>query len=686
MAPDDAKVFLGKPGPYELVITPDEGKPLKVEALYILKILPGSVPYENRIVVADRRCWWSYWHLGPRRYNMRRATGVKRLISNVEFAQPFDTAPDLAYADYSEDNDRPWTARRVFSDIMDAVSEKEKRDFGVAFKTLVRNEIGSKLTPFPVEELQIDDAADAGINRILQYFPEAALYVNPAGDVVIYSRATGGEADVVKGILPEIAFEGHTDLVKNLNVRPKEIHVLFTRKIEYRVNFLENALASGATVSEGGISADRMDNVLPLPDYTLTVSGKTLNQGTYITMDEAFNSWGNLPIQGVSRQMDHDIARRAFIPGMDMWEALAITGEQVPQDGDLANWIGRIAAVQSHYRMTFRLSKKLMDKVYLVEAFRIATIDPQTGQRAPAVAFGDYCIIPTQRLRRKRAGAGEEMPYAINRTAYPTDGGALDSSVRPSPAVVSILDEGQGIIHLDYNVDPARTYEMILPSQIESSTIPTSNIRNRDLPIAFNAVIDNTRAPMLSAQFKCCVLLTVTPASPNTEAQLHRIVIKPQQVASFLPNLKAAALGEANGPTMEVRISGSIEVARVQWLDARKNDIEKAIGIQDGEPDLSGLVINEGVTSANGGASLNNIALAQAASIYASMVDRYQGEGTGYMNATLEPSGYVGQIDHVVGTDAVATTRVTFPEDVQPMSLFAYLGAGDRKVIMKLVR
>jgi hypothetical protein len=137
---------------------------------------------------------------------------------------------------------------------------------------------------------------------------------------------------------------------------------------------------------------------------------------------------------------------------------------------------------------------------------------------------------------------------------------------------------------------------------------------------------------------------------------------------------------------MEIRISGSIEVARVQWLDARKDDIEKAIGIQDGEPNLNGLVINEGVTSANGGASLNNIALAQAASIYASLVDRYQGESTGYMNANLEPSGYVGRVEHMVGTDAVATTRVSFPEDVQPISLFAYLGAGDRKVIMKLVR
>lgn len=695
MAPDDAKAFVGNPGPYTLLITPEEGKALKVENLYVLKVLPGSVPFENRVMVADRRCWWSLWHLGPRRYNMRRATGVKRLVSNTEFAQPFDTAPDLAYADYSVDSGpveanssarRPWVARRIFNDILQTLSDKERRDFGRQFKVIVRDEVGSKLTPLPVEELQVDDSGDAAVNRILQYFPEAALYINPSGDAVVYSRATGKEADIVKGILPEIAFEGHTDLVKNSNIRPRAIHVLFTRKLEYRVNFIENSLASGATVTSDGIAADRMDNVLPLPDYSLPVNGKVLNQGTYITVDDAFRSWGPLPIQGVTRNLDHDIARRAFVPGMDLWEALAITGEQVPQDGTLADWIGRLAALQSHYRTTFGLSKKLMDKVLLVESFRVATINPQTGQRAPAVAFGDYCIIPTQRLRRKRAGNGEQMPYAINRTAYPTDGGTLDSTVRPSPAVVSILDEDQGIIHLEYSIDPARTYEMILPSQIESSTIPTSNIRNQDLPIAFNSVIENTQAPMLSSSFKCCVLLTVTPASPNTEAQLHKIVIKPNDVAGLLPDTKAAALNDAKGPTMEIRISGAIEVARVQWLDARKNDIEKAIGIQSGEPDLSGLVINEGTTSANGGASLNNIALAQAASIYASLVDRYQGEGTGYMNAGLEPAGYVGAIEHNVGIDAVATTRVSFPEDVQPISLFSYLGAGDRKVIMKLVR
>src|SRR3972149_6974699 len=79
---------------------------------------------------------------------------------------------------------------------------------------------------------------------------------------------------------------------------------------------------------------------------------------------------------------------------------------------------------------------------------------------------------------------------------------------------------------------------------------------------------------------------------------------------------------DARGPVMEIRVPPSLETARVTWLDAREQDLEKLFGIREGVPDLTGLVLND--VSSVGGASLQAIALAIAARTYGILTDRLQ--------------------------------------------------------------
>lgn len=684
LTPDDAMTFAGNAGPHDLVITPAEGKPLTVKNLWVLKIMPGESAYFSRVMVADRRWMWSLWHLGPFRFNMRRNVGVKRIIDNQNIAVDFDRAPQVAYWKWSLDESKVWTVKRMIEKTLKAVASREQRDYGTSFPINIRSEVGAANDALPIEELTIDDQADLGVNRAMSYVPQATLYVDYDGNVVVYSRATGAEAGIVKGIVPELVGMGHTDLVKNRNVRPKKIIVKFTREIELRVNFIEVAVAAGQTVTDDDPDSRTMENVLPIPDYSLSVRGRTLPQGTYIQVNDAFRSWGNLPLVGATVPLDHKLVQRAFIPHMDLWAALTLAGQRPDEKGTLKNWVGRIAAVQNNYRRTFRLSSTLMDRVMSVRAYRLATIDPQSGQRAPSPAYGDYAIMYTQRSIWRNRAQGAPLDYAINRSAYP--GANLDDTVEPSPAVVSVPDSDQGIIHVDYVVDPNRTYEMILPSQIEAGSMPTADLRQRTRSISFDTVIDATNPPRLSSAFKLAVIVTVVPAAPNDETQLHSIEVKPEDVASLIPNKKAAALGECDGPTMEIRIGPQVEVARIQWLDARAADIEKALGIQKGEPDLSGLVVNEAGGAGKFGASLNNIARAAAARVYASLVDRYQGEASGAFNPDLQLAGYADAIAQTVDSDGFPSTSVTFPEDIAPVPIAAFMNASDRAAIFKLVQ
>lgn len=704
MAPDDA-LALSK-GPFDLVITPPEGKGITVTNLWLLNIQPGDSPFISKVTIADRRWFWSYRHTGPKNYNIRRNVGNKRILSNFSAAVDFDRAPQVAFAPWSlQKNTIRWVARTMLEDVMEDVAEAEKSATGQKFTLVVDSRIGTAIKGLPIESLTIDDAGDSAVRRAIGYLPEAGVYVDYDGKVVIFSRAGGDEAGIVKALMPELRGPGHTDLVKNSAIRPREIHVLFTREVELRFDFLEETRATNQTVVAGSEPADlrRMDNVLPITDYQLQVSEvdtKPLCQGTWITFDQAFRAWEELPLVGADVKLDHPLIQKAFIPQMDLWAALKIAGDRPDEQGTLRNWVGRISACQNHYRRTFRLRRKWMDRIMAIRPYRLSTVDPQSGQRGPATAHGDYAIIYTQRSIWRNRAQGKPLDYAINKTAYPSGGNGasgvpnFNSETEVSPAIVSIVDKDQGIVHVDYVVDPNRVYEMILPSQISQgnntrtwSAMPTADISDRKRPIAFNAVINANDPPRLSPAFKIAIMLTAVPASPNSNQQLHRIVIKPSDIADLLPAASTVGLGDAKGPIMEIRVGPNTEVARIQWLDSRSTEIEKIFGITEGTPNLDGLVLNVGdTTDAEKGASLKSIAKARAAAVYASLTDRYEGSMTGYMNGNVTMNGWTDEITHTLKPDGQTTTEVKFPPAVPQMSVMSFLDSNARAAILHLVK
>lgn len=691
IAPADALELYAKRGPLELRILPVEGTPVLVKNLWVLNVLPGPNPYVSRVVVADRRWFWPYAHV-LLRMNMRRNVGIKRILANDQFAVEFDRAPDVAFWKWSlENGNRRFVALNMLKKVFDQVSDAEKEGGGEAVRWKVDDRVGSKIGNLPIEELQIDDPGDAAVLRAIQALPEAGVTVDYDGTVIIFSKAAGDENEIVKALMPEMRDEGHTDLVKNGNIRPREIHVYFTREVELRFDFVEVARAVGATVTALE-DLRRMENVLPISDYQLLVSEidakRALCQGTWITVDQGFRSWGTLPIPGTAKKLDHALVQRAFIPQMDLWAALRISGERPNKNAELINWTGRIAALQNHYRQTFRINSRWMDRIISLREYRLATIDPQSGQRGPACAYGDYCILYTQRSVWRNHADGKPLDYAINRSAFPT-GGNLDSTVQPTPAVVHILDHDQGIVHLDYRgTDPlSGDTRTILPSQMAEDAMPTWDLRQRTRPISFDTVVKGHQPPRLSPSFKLAIVLSAVPASPNSKQQLHKVVVKPNEVAGLLPPAAAVGLGEAKGPPMEIRIGANVEVARIRWDDAKAVEIERIFGLTDGEPNLDGLVLNEGPsTNLERGGSINLIARAAAARLYASLADRYEGEMAAHMNGGVHLSGHVGEIVHEYGTRAETVTRVTFPPKIAQMSLLSFLDSNTRAAILRLVQ
>lgn len=693
MAPADASSLFAKKGPVTLKIEPPEGNPVEVTNLWVLHIEPGPNPWISRITMADRRWFWTYARVLIR-MNLRRNIGIKRILRNDAFAVEFDRAPDVAFARFSLDNKtRRFVALRTVQKTFEQLKDAEKEHHGVTFPLKLDERIGNKIRGMPIEGLEIDDQGDMAVKRALSVLPEAGVTVDYDGTVVVFSRAGGDDAAIIKALMPETRDRGHVDLVRNAKIRPKKVRVWFTRECELRFDFIEQATVRNATVASGdGPLGDlrRLENVLAIPDYDLLVGTDTLPQGTWITVDQAFQSWPNMPLLGVTRKLDHDLVQQALVPHMELFEALGLAGERPDGKGTLENWPGRIAAVQNHYRQTFRINRQWMDRILSLREYRLATIDPQSGQRGPVRAYGDYAILYSQRALWRSAKQNKKMDYAINRSAFP-DGGDFDINAETSPAVVRLVDHDQGILHLDYRgTDPlSGDTRMIIPSQIALDSMPTFDARQRTRSITFDSVIKGNRPPRASASYRMSLILVAIPAAPNDKNQLHMIEVSPADIGDLIPESQRGGLSEAEGPVMDIRIGANVEVARVQWLDDRAADIEKCFGIGEGAPNLTNLVMNEGpATAANleRGASLNQIARAEAARFYGSLVDRYEGEMTGYMNGGVHLNGWTGEIIHEYNGEGETTTKVTFPPKIPQFPLASFLDSSTRAALFRLVK
>ncbi len=674
---------------------------LKVEKLYVLDAVAGENKHIRRVRVTDRRYWWTYKHI-RKYFNVRRNVGFKRITDLATPPEAASVIPSVWYAPWSLKDPTPgadpasakWTVETALKAIIEELQEPESELGRGGFPYNIADL--ARFRRLPIENLLIDDAGDQALSRILTYMPEAGVYVDYDGTVRFFSKVDGNEKNQIALAQPYMVGEGDVQFVDNANVRPRKIVFLYTYESEMRIDHEE---AGTVTRTNDDFY---MQNVMPLPDYSLEVNGKTEVQGTWLPITTLLTAWGAPP--GFDRPLTYDDIQKAMVPFMDLWAGIEISGKFDPD----ADWATRIAYLKVHWRRTYRVQRFLMDRIHQLKPYRLGTVDQATGFRAPAICYSDYCYLPSQRslLIQARGGGGSaDLSYFINVKGYPKDDTIVPAS-KGAPATVSILDPDQGIIHVSYQVDPTRVFEQILPglgtmSQDESNVDadglpliagPTGNLltaRSARRGISFDALGKShvNNIPKLHSTFKASVILTAIPGSPNDNRALYPVEVKPSDVADLLPAFARSSLNSAEGPTLEVRIGPGVETARIPWLDSRSDDIKALFGVPDlggGQPNVKDLVLNDSDATSEAGASLRQISLAGAARLYASLTDRFEGDAAGNMTDAIRPGGWLTEVEHTLKTDGVKMTRVSLPDRVQPLDIFAFMDSSTRAMILRL--
>lgn len=646
--------------PVRLSLRHDAGKAQVWERLYVLGEVPADAPWLGAVELADERWLWARRHI-LRRYNLRRETGETAILSG-SFAggiEAGEAIPDIDYRPVSLHNGTPWTPVDVLRDVLDAV-------------TAGRFRVDGTFVTQAVEDLEIDDAGDAAVAKALALVPDAELYLDEAGRAIVYNRHTGGEVAALNALGPDqVGGAGRVEYVSHHRTRPSAIRVLFTRAVEVRFDF-------GEDETRTRVEEDRkIHNVLPVPDPSLLVmsadaatSARRVNAGTFIDVNDAFTSWDDPP--GGLPPLSRTIVNR------DWWAGLLLMSYGKIGEGDRANsdWVARIGAVYAHYRQTFQIARRWVDRALAIEPERPFVVQQETGARVPALVYADHAVELGFRGLSRDPGNATTIR---NQTGfYPTGGGGGGTTInplangRPAPARVQMLLPTAGIFRLAWQVDVLRLREKIHPcpfAQEASANPADAGLR----PVRHDEI-----SLTLAATHRVAVLLTLVPAFPNDERQLHAVKVPAADVAPLLAGgLAAGRIQPANGPTLDVRVPASLVRAITAWDDGRAAEIEGVFGL--GDASAKDLPIANHL-------AVDAVARAVATATYSAFLDGLEGAKIGPLTPEVHPLGRIAEVETVLDPSGHVATTARLPRPSRPLNFLALLPDGIRRILLRQVK
>ena len=693
--PEDAQELLKDAGAKDLIIEAD-GKTTRFKRWYVQHEVPCEFKEVTRLIAADRRVRWNNG-LFVGSFNMRRRVGSKVLPNPSGQIENRVVDDKIGFQPWSINDGKVWQGGEILDLILKEINEYDGGGgYGV-------DTVEIDWSKYPIEGLVLNDNYGEALSRLLEICPQLGVTVNQDGLIQVFNKSTGYEDIVLKETKNvEIFGAGVMKKCDMSLIRPKEIHVYFEREIETRFDGVEVDAGQTYALDEDAMEAD---NVLQNPDWDLN----GIPQGTWINYAYALAAFGDLPV--LNRPLRLPDIQIASVPFNDLWSAINLNGSFQPD----RDWGSRVSALQGSYRRIWQIRRQWRDRIRYMRPYRIGIVNKENGTRAPAVVYSDYARTATQRSLIKDFVSGNQdgsfvMNYSLSGGTPWTSPWNIDSSFHAAPARLSIVDSDQGIIAIDYTNDIYNYHQLTLPSMVElkgdntvpgaypPGTVATANIKQREAPIGYNVILSDDRYPKLTGNYRNAMIFTCAPAAPNNKLRLQKIVIKPKEIAGLLPTGASYGLEDAKGPVQEIYIGANIATAMVAWVDGDencKNVIKKAFGVgfdgkkginQDISADIKPYIVNlqAGNLKIGDEAGLYSIADAFAAVVYASYANRVLGKATTEMLPTIQASGWIRDVTHMIGTNFDLLTTINAPPSPPRLDPISLLDQSTRRIVRQL--
>lgn len=694
--------------PVTLRIEDGRGNTQEVKDLFILHRVPSDSPYRVSFVVADKRWKWPY-KLVARDFNVARKTGDRTAKQTVpiETAVVVDKYDYLAYS--LNESGEKWTAEDAIEHVLNLLNDdKEDRvkiesfpikDGGAGKKGKGNGGGGNETGQFSLQNVVLRDAGDAALSRLLSYVPGADVYVDAKGVVTVFDATDLDELETYYKGLPEGTYDGDfVAWVEREQIRPEKVILYYQREVEVLFDYSDTL---DGTSASPGRNYPYLENVIPTVDTTTTITefdpelGKDVSKevppGTWVRFDRWLAAMDEEKPEG-SLPWTFDTIKRHWLKG----DLDAVLGAGGLDRDDEANVAMRVQALKQHFRQTFRINRRYMERIRRLQAVRVALLDPVTGARAPAAVWGQACIIPTTKGARmaSRKDPGKAGVYRNVDYLAPSVNGAEEIiDTAPGPAAVELVDRDLGIFRVQWILSPYGDVASFIPCHLVGSN-NKQVVVSRDLskqdeqPMGPGIQVESgTNGIFLRGSLDMKVLLTITPNAPNNERQFHRHEVEPKDVADVFK--KEFRIDNGKGPTLEVFVPPGEMTARFA-LESEQNALSTLIpllGYNSDDPEFSGLDDTElkGYVLSNGERLLPDHALSYATELLAPYADSVQGTVvTSLPKDGVSIKGNMGgaavRVSSAPGAKVDAVH--SFPGQQRPLSRFALMSAESRAVVL----
>lgn len=687
---------------FELVIQDSRGQEVRIKRLTLLHEVPSSGPNLRSFAVADLRWRWQY-PLICRDYNVPKKTGDRTAVENTPFPG-FVTIDQYDYKGYSLDGgDTVWTAEAALRDVLEQLRD-EGETFAYSIDSFPIIEQSGVARDFVLQNAVLRDQGDVALARLMAYIPGATLWVDAEGTVRIIDGADLSDAEAYFRSLPGATWDGERAvMVERKAIRPPRVVVHYQREVEVLLEYSDDY---GGTVSQPSFSRPYIENVIQTVDDSTTVSEydpilkqtitKTVPPGTWVN----FRSWlsamdDDRPAN--SGPWTFDTIKKHWVAG-DLDGALGAGGLDYD---DSANVSMRVQAIKQHFRQSFRINRRLMDRTRNLENVSAQLLDAYTGARAPSRVWGQATIIPSTKGKMVIGRKDPARAFVYRAVDYyaPTQGAFSGRTIEAphGPTRVNIVDRDLGIFRLDWVLSPYGTEQAFIPSLMQDEdgdyNVPQLNLEKQDdEPMGAGFKIESgTNSIFLADSMQYRVLLTFTPGAPNNKLQFHRETVEAGDVDAFTAG--DWRIGSGEGPELHVFVTPSEATARFAWQDdtTAAATVGSLFGIDEDDPVLAGYAGDElpGYVLTNQERELRSHSRAVAAEAYAAFADSIQGRV-----ATVIPDNGVRLSGNMSGATVAAAAAPSgkvmamheFPGIQKPISRLALMDEGARQVVLGIVR
>lgn len=648
--------------PLTLRIDDARGVRTEFREVYILHKVPSSGPKLVSFLVADKRWLWSY-KLVVRDYNVPRKTGDRTAKQTV----PVENSVTIDQYTYRKSSLRNSTTRWSAQDVVKDVLTLLEGNRFLIDSFPIKDAQGSEGS-ISVQNLLLRDQGDAALMKVLQMIPGTEVYVGADGIVRVFDGADLDAVDqFARTELPPLSWDGDKlEYVDRKAIRPREVHLYYQREVEALFSFSDDY--SGQTSASLGRNAPFIENVIPTVDPATQLQDFDPERGATDTKTVPMGTW--------VEARKWLAAMNGYRPASSPWEwtfenfapqwvvgdiEAALGGKAGGQNLDTlanANSMARIQALKAHFRQTFRINRRYMERVRDIQPVRVGVLDPVTGARATACAWSQGCLIPSMKGMMVSSPGDPSQAGMFRNVDMVSANGQQLIDRPPSPMRVEVLDKDLGIFRLEWIESPYGTVAAYVPCNLvdERGAIatPWRDLAEQDTkPVGMGLKVEGTTTGLsLAPRLACKTMLTIVPCAPNNQRQYLRRIVKVEDISPLYR--KEFRIKAGRGPVLSVFVPPAELTARYAFTDETQaaNGIQQLLGLDQDDLDRAGIEGEEipGYTLTNGRSEIDDHATSFAAELFAQFADSTMGQSvTAVPRGGLKLVGNIGSAGVSVG-------------------------------------